>query len=181
MTAGRLAAKKPGATTNAVLYRCPTTVTGSTVVNVCNQSGSGATYRMALRDYDQVLHLNGPESENGGLASSYDFTKGNPISAYRVKLNPGFQYSDAIPGTNFTTTNGAKGTILDIYKDSSDLTYYTKVIDISSTALTADSLALVYLPLVKLLQVADLDILQLSVGWREILAHSLSLGHMLLV
>jgi hypothetical protein len=144
MTAGRLAAKKPGATTNAVLYRCPTTVTGSTVVNVCNQSGSGATYRMALRDYDQVLHLNGPESENGGLASSYDFTKGNPISAYRVKLNPGFQYSDAIPGTNFTTTNGAKGTILDIYKDSSDLTYYTKVIDISSTALTADSLAGVF-------------------------------------
>lgn len=146
MTAGRLAAKKPGATTNAVLYRCPTTVTGSTVVNVCNQSGSSATYRMALRDYDQVLHLNGPESENGGLASSYDFTKGNPISAYKIKLNPGFQYSDAIPGTNFTTTNGAKGTILDIYKDSSDLTYYTKVIEISSTALTADSLAGVFTP-----------------------------------
>ena len=146
MTAGRLAAKKPGATTNAVLYRCPTTVTGSTVVNVCNQSGSSATYRMALRDYDQVLHLNGPESENGGLASSYDFTKGNPISAYKIKLNPGFQYSDAIPGTNFTTTNGAKGTILDIYRDSSDLTYYTKVIEISSTALTADSLAGVFTP-----------------------------------
>ena len=46
--------QKPGATTNTVLYRCPTTVTGSTVVNVCNQSGSGASYRMALRDYDQV-------------------------------------------------------------------------------------------------------------------------------
>ena len=70
MTAGRLAAKKPGATTNTVLYRCPTTVTGSTVVNVCNQSGSAATYRMALRNYDQVLHLDGPESENGGVAST---------------------------------------------------------------------------------------------------------------
>ena len=73
MTAGRLAAKKPAATTNTVLYRCPTTVTGSTVVNVCNQSGSAATYRMALRNYDQVLQLDGPESENGGVASTYKF------------------------------------------------------------------------------------------------------------
>jgi len=141
MTAGRLAAKKPGATTNTVLYRCPTTVTGSTVVNVCNQSGSAATYRMALRNYDQVLHLDGPESENGGVASTYKFQKGNPISAYRLTLNPGYQSNDAIPGTVFTTTNGATAKILDIYKDISDVTYYTIVDQISSVALAADSLA----------------------------------------
>jgi len=141
MTAGRLAAKKPAATTNTVLYRCPTTVTGSTVVNVCNQSGSAATYRMALRNYDQVLHLDGPESENGGLASTYKFQKGNPISAYKVTLNPGYQFGDAIPGTEFTTTNGATGKILDIFKDIADVTYYTIVEDISAIALAADSLA----------------------------------------
>ena len=141
MTAGRLAAKKPGATTNTVLYRCPTTVTGSTVVNVCNQSGSAATYRMALRDYDQVLHLNGPESENGGLASSYKFAKGNPISAYKVTLSPGFTFADAIPGTEFTSTNASTGKILDIFKATGTVTYYTKVLPISQTQYTADSLA----------------------------------------
>ena len=141
MTAGRLAAKKPGATTNTVLYRCPTTVTGSTVVNVCNQSGSGASYRMALRDYDQVLHLDGPESENGGSASSYKFAKGNPISAYKLTLNPGFTFADAIPGTEFLSTNAARGKILDIFKPTGTVTYYTKVLPISSTQYQADSLA----------------------------------------
>ena len=141
MTAGRLAAKKPGATTNTVLYRCPTTVSGSTVVNVCNQSGSGASYRMALRDYDQVLHLDGPESENGGSASSYKFAKGNPISAYKLTLNPGFTFADAIPGTEFLSTNAARGKILDIFKPTGTVTYYTKVLPISSTQYQADSLA----------------------------------------
>ena len=141
MTAGRLAAKKPGATTNTVLYRCPTTVTGSTVVNVCNQSGSAATYRMALRNYDQVLHLDGPESENGGVASTYKFAKGNPISAYKLVLVPGYTYAQALPGTEFTTTNGATGKILDVFKPISNVTYYTKVLDISTTSLGADTLA----------------------------------------
>jgi len=141
MTAGRLAAKKPGATTNTVLYRCPTTVTGSTVVNVCNQSGSAATYRMALRDYDQVLHLDGPESENGGSASSYKFAKGNPITGYKIRLNPGFTFADAIPGTEFTTTNASTGKILDIFKATGTITYYTQVREISQTNFTTDSLA----------------------------------------
>jgi hypothetical protein len=141
MTAGRLAAKKPAATTNTVLYRCPTTVTGSTVVNVCNQSGSAATYRMALRNYDQVLHMDGPESANGGLASSYKFTKGNPISAYKIKISPGYQFNNAIPGTQFTTTNGATAKILDVYRPINDVTYYTIVQDITTVQLAANSLA----------------------------------------
>ncbi len=141
MTAGRLAASKPGATTNTVLYRCPTTVTGSTVVSVCNQSGSGATYRMALRDYDQVLHLDGPESENGGSASTYKFTKGNPISAYKVTVNPGFSFADAIPGGEFLSTNASSGKILDIFKATGEVTYYTQVKDISTIQFQADSAA----------------------------------------
>ena len=141
MTAGRLAAKKPGATTNTVLYRCPPTVTGSTVVSVCNQSGTGASYRMALRDYDQVLHLDGPESENGGSASTYKFTKGNPISAYKVTVNPGFSYADAIPGGEFISTNASTGKILDIFKATGEVIYYTQVRDISTTQFQADSQA----------------------------------------
>lgn len=141
MTAGRLAAKKPAATTNTVLYRCPTTVTGSTVVNVCNQSGSAASYRMALRDYDQVLHLDGPESNNGGLASTYKFVKGNPISAYKINVIPGFQYSDAIPGTEFTTTNASTAKLLDVFVDTSDKYYYAIVSEVSTIALEANTQA----------------------------------------
>ena len=141
MTAGRLAADKPGATTNTVLYRCPTTVTGSAVLNVCNQSGSGASYRAALRNYDQVLHLSGPQSSTGGAASPNKFVKGNPISAYKIKTNPGFQYSEAIPGSAFTTTNAASAKILDVFRSTDDVVYYAIVKDITLIALAAASQA----------------------------------------
>ncbi len=135
MTAGRLAASKPGATTNTVLYKCPITLSGSTVLNVCNQSGGALSYRAALRDYDQVLHLDGLNT------SEYKFAKGNPISGYKITLNPGFQDSDAIPGTTFTTTNGATATILDVFKPTSDVNYYVQTKSVGATALGEDSLA----------------------------------------
>ena len=135
MTAGRLAASKPGATTNTVLYRTPITQSASTVLNVCNQSGSGVSYRTALRDYEQVLHLDGLNT------SAYKFAKGNPISGYKLTLNPGFQDSNAIPGTTFTTTNGATATILDVFKPTTELVYYAQVKPISSTSIDADSKA----------------------------------------
>ena len=135
MTAGRLAASKPGATTNTVLYRTPITKSASTVLQVCNQSGSGASYRAALRDYEQVLHLDGLNT------SAYKFAKGNPISAYKVTLSPGFQDSDAIPGTTFTTTNGATATILDVFKPTTEVVYYTQVKPISNVAIDPDSKA----------------------------------------
>ena len=141
MTAGRLAAAKPGATTNTTVYRCPTTVTGSTVLNVCNQSGSAVTYRTALRDYDQVLHLSGTQSSTGAAASPLKFAKGNPITAYKIKTQPGFQDAAAIPGSTFTSTNNAIATILDVFKPTSDVTYYTIVAPVSQTALAANSQA----------------------------------------
>ena len=135
MTAGRLAASKPGATTNTVLYRTPITKSASTVLQVCNQSGSGASYRAALRDYEQVLHLDGLNT------SAYKFAKGNPISAYKITLSPGFQDSDAIPGTTFTTTNGATATILDVFKPTTEVVYYAQVKPISSVQIDPDSRA----------------------------------------
>ena len=135
MTAGRLAASKPGATTNTVLYRTPIDKSASTVLNVCNQSGSGVSYRAALRDYEQVLHLDGLNT------SDYKFAKGNPISAYKINVEPGFQDSAAIPGTTFTTTNGATATILDVFKPTDDVDYFVKVLPISGTAINGDNQA----------------------------------------
>ena len=135
MTAGRLAASKPGATTNTVLYRTPITKSASTVLNVCNQSGSGATYRAALRDYEQVLHLDGLNT------SGYKYAQGNPISAYKITLNPGFQDSAAIPGTTFTTTNGATATILDVFKPTTEVEYFAQVKPIGEVAINPDSTA----------------------------------------
>ena len=141
MTAGRLAAAKPGATTNTTIYKCPTTVTGSTVLNVCNQSGSGATYRTALRDYEQVLHMSGTQASTGAAASPLQFTKGNPITAYKIKVAPGFSDDAAIPGTTFTTTNAATASILDVFKPTSDVIYYSIVAEVSQMALAAESQA----------------------------------------
>ena len=141
MTAGRLAAAKPGATTNTTIYKCPTTVTGSTVLNVCNQSGSAATYRTALRDYEQVLHMSGTQASTGAAASPLQFTKGNPITAYKLKVLPGFVNDAAIPGTTFTTTNGSTATILDVFKPTTDVVYYAIVKEVSQMALAAESQA----------------------------------------
>ena len=135
MTAGRLAASKPGATTNTVLYRTPITKSASTVLQVCNQSGGALSYRAALRDYEQVLHLDGLNT------SAYKFAKGNPISGYKITLNPGFQDSAAIPGTTFTTTNGATATILDVFKPTTEVEYFAQVKPISEVAINPDSTA----------------------------------------
>ena len=135
MTAGRLAASKPGATTNTVLYRTPIDKSASSVMNVCNQSAGALSYRAALRDYEQVLHLDGLNT------SAYKFTKGNPISGYKITLEPGFQDSAAIPGTTFTTTNGATATILDVFKPTDEVVFYTKVIDVGTTSIAGDGQA----------------------------------------
>ena len=135
MTAGRLAASKPGATTNTVLYRTPITKSASTVLQVCNQSGGALSYRAALRDYEQVLHLDGLNT------SAYKFAKGNPISGYKITLNPGFQDASAIPGTTFTTTNGASATILDVFKPTTEVEYFAQVKPISEVAINPDSTA----------------------------------------
>jgi len=135
MVAGRLAAVNPAATTNTLLYRAAIEDTASAVVSVCNQNASAGTFRMACRDYDQVLHLDGLN------ASAYKFAKGNPVTAYYLELNPGFQDASAIPGTNITTTAGATATLLDVYKPTAAVTYYAKVEEIIQLSYAADTLS----------------------------------------
>ena len=140
MTAGRLAAVKPGATTSTSLYRCNIDNTASTVMTATNQSSGALTYRAALRDYDQILQLDGDET------TALQFTKGNPISSYKIKITPGIAFADAIPGADIATTNGAVAKLLDVYKDTSVLTRYVKVEKNYST--TVDNANLVGIPAV---------------------------------
>ena len=119
MTAGKLASVKPAATTNTFLYRAPINSAASAVLNVVNQSGSGATYRAALRDYDQVLTLD---------ASSYKYRKGNVVSSYVISLIPGIQKNSLTAGS-IVATETANGNFrfLDVFIDSSIEEIPTKV------------------------------------------------------
>lgn len=51
-----LAQSNPSATTNTVLYTCPTqTQVVISSIAVCNQAGSAGTYRIAIRPNDETL------------------------------------------------------------------------------------------------------------------------------
>ena len=140
MTAGRLAAVKPGATTSTSLYRCNIDNTASTVMTATNQSGGALTYRAALRDYDQILQVDGDET------TALQFAKGNPISSYKLKITPGIAFNGAIPGADIATTNGSVAKLLDVYKDTTVLTRYVKVEKNYST--TVDNANLTGIPAV---------------------------------
>ena len=59
MTAGRLASKYLSAATNTVVYSADIDSTASVMVTAANWSGGAATYRLGLRDYDQILRVSG--------------------------------------------------------------------------------------------------------------------------
>ncbi len=119
MTAGRLAGVAPAATTNTVLYSGDIHDTTSSVVQVCNRGGSAGTYRIAHKDYSQVLTLD---------ANTYKFQKGNVVTKYKVGINPGLTVDEATPGlsiegqqSNFTAK------IADVVKVTATTTFSTLV------------------------------------------------------
>ena len=119
MTAGRLAAASPAATTNTVLYSSHIGITTSGVLHVANRSGSGITYRVGHKDYSQVLTLD---------ANTYDFKKGNPITKYKLALNPGLTQSTATPGLGVVSDQGNwSARIGDVVRTTTTTTYSTKV------------------------------------------------------
>jgi hypothetical protein len=123
MTAGKLASAKPAVTTNTLLYRCPITKAASAVLNVVNQDAAGQTYRVALRDYDQILTLDG----------DYSFRKGNVISSYQMEINPGVEFDSLTPGDLITIdNNNATFRYLDIFKPTATITVPVKVETIGS-------------------------------------------------
>jgi hypothetical protein len=125
MTAGRLAATKAAATTQSTLYQCPIDKAASTALEVCNQSGTAATYRVGLRNYTQELTLD----------STYSFQRGNVISRYLLTIQPGITTSDFDPGDIITLDqNQGSFKIQDIYQDTEIITYLTKVVCIGSAS-----------------------------------------------
>lgn len=137
MTAGRLAAAKPAATTNTSLYRCNIDNTASTVLTATNASGSGVSYRAAIRDYDQILTMNGDE---GATTNNLEFAKGNPISTYKLKVTPGIAFADATPGADIVSTSGATAKLLDVFKDTATVMRYVKVEKLLTTETNIDNL-----------------------------------------
>lgn len=132
MNAGKLAAAKPAATTNTTLYRSPINEATSAVLEVCNQSASGASYRAALRDYDQVLTLD---------SASYAFRSGNVVSNYKLTLSPGISTDQFDPGDNVILDNSQGNfKISDIDKPTATITYPTKVEPIGSVNFNATTL-----------------------------------------
>ena len=121
MTAGRLAASNPSATTNTLLYRSVIDQTASTVLTATNVSGSGVTYRAALRNYDQILKLDGDEPSN------LIFNKGNPVSTYKLKITPGISFAAASPNAEINSPSGSRAKLLDVYKDTATINRYVKV------------------------------------------------------
>lgn len=126
MTAGKLAAVKPAATTNTFLYRSQINKTASAVLNVVNQSGSSASYRVGLRDYDQTLTLD---------SASYKLRTGNVVTSSTITITPGVQLSSLIPGDLVTLdNNNATFKYFDFLKPTSTLTIPVKVLDIGTAS-----------------------------------------------
>jgi hypothetical protein len=129
MTAGRLAAAKPAATTNTTLYKCPVNKAASSVLEVCNQSASDSSYRVALRDYDQILTLDN---------SSYKFEKGNIITNYSLVISPGIS-STSISAGEVIKLDDNKGLFKynDVDVPTSIINYNVKVANVGDVNIIA--------------------------------------------
>jgi hypothetical protein len=127
MTAGKLAAVKPAATTNTNFYSCPINKATSSVLEVCNQSASASSYRVALRDYDQILTLDDTD---------YSLKKGNVISNYTIGISPGIATDQSDPG-DIITIEDNKGTFKyhDVFKPTTTITYPVKVASLGTIAI----------------------------------------------
>ncbi len=119
MTAGRLAAVAPSATTNTVLYSSDINDTTSGVVHICNRGGSAGTYRLAHKDYTQELTLD---------ANTYKFQKGNVVTKYKLALTPGLTVGDATPGLEISgAQSNFTAKLADVVKTTTTTTYSVKV------------------------------------------------------
>ncbi|AIX17253.1 structural protein [Synechococcus phage ACG-2014b] len=95
---GLLAQSKPAATTDTLLYSTSVDESASAVLKIAND-GTGAAYRVAVRDYDQKLVLD---------ASTYKLHKGDVITSYRVNVDTAFAASVFTPGQLLTSVDSEK-------------------------------------------------------------------------
>jgi len=131
MTAGILAALSPAATTASVLYSTSSEHTASSVLTVAERGNSAATYRVGHKDYTQKLTMD---------ANTYAFRRGNPISTYKMEINPGISRQDATPGLLIGSTDLAKSAyILDTVVETATITNYVKVKKTTSIQIDTNS------------------------------------------
>lgn len=128
MTAGKLAAVTPAATTNTLLYRAPITSAASAILSVVNTTGANETYRVGLRDYDQIFTLD---------SDAYKYRPGNVISTYVVGLEPGVTKSSLIANSTISlASNNGNFKFLDVFVDSSIIEVGTKTANIGTVQLS---------------------------------------------
>ena len=115
---GILAQSKPAAATNTVLYRAPIDSSASAVLTVAND-GTGSTFDVALKEYDQTLTLD---------ASTYNFHKGDVITSHRFELSAPITLSTTSlsPGDLLTSTNGEKTARFHAFRKPDLTTVYVK-------------------------------------------------------
>ncbi len=95
---GILAKSKPSAATNTLLYSAPIDASASTVLTVNEQGGSGTTFDVALKNYDQKMTLG---------ASNYKLHTGDVVTGYRMTLNTPLPATAGLTeGTSLTSTSG---------------------------------------------------------------------------
>ena len=95
---GILAKSKPSGATNTLLYSASVDTSASTVLTVNEQGGSGTTYDVALKNYDQKMTLG---------SSNYLLHEGDVVTGYRVTLNTPLPASAGLnAGTLLTSTSG---------------------------------------------------------------------------
>ena len=131
MTAGILAALSPAATTASVLYSTDSEHTASSVLSVAERGNSAATYRVGHKDYTQKLTMD---------ANTYKFRRGNPISTYKMEINPGISRQDATPGLLIGSADLAKSAyVLDTVVETATITNYVKVKKCTSLQIDTNS------------------------------------------
>ncbi len=98
---GLLAKAKPSAGTDTLLYTAPVDASASAVLNVTAQGGSGTTYDVVIKDYDQKLQVD---------ASTYLLHEGDVITAYQFELDTPVPSSVGLAPTTLLTSSDGEST-----------------------------------------------------------------------
>lgn len=113
---GILAQSKPAATTNTLLYGAPINASASAALSISND-GTGAAYRVALKQYDQQLTLD---------AATYLFHPGDVITNYVFNVDTPLTADDLEAGEVITSFDSEKSAIFESYVVPDLTTIYVK-------------------------------------------------------
>ena len=100
---GLLASAKPSGATNTVLYEAPIDASASTVLSVTEQGGSGTTFDVAVKDYDQHLVVG---------ASTYKLHKGDVVTGYRFDLGTAVGADQGLQANQVLTSGDGEKTAI---------------------------------------------------------------------